>query len=86
MGATTKLVPVKSHNSIGMVECYHGPLQQAYQIITTEIPEISKEIALQMAFKTINDTAGLKGLIFTLLVFGAYPWMVELDVPLPSVI
>ena len=46
MGATTKLIPVKSHNSIGMVERYHGLLQQAYQIITTEIPEISKEMAL----------------------------------------
>jgi hypothetical protein len=39
----------------------------------TEIPEISKEIALQIAFKAINDTAGLEGLIPTLLVFKAYP-------------
>ena len=39
----------------------------------TEIPEISKEIALQMAFKAINNTASLKGLVPTLLVFGAYP-------------
>jgi len=29
-----------------MVERYYGPLQQAYQIITTEIPKISKEMAL----------------------------------------
>jgi len=29
-----------------MVERYYGPLQRAYQIITTEIPEISKKIAL----------------------------------------
>ena len=46
IGVTIKSVLVKLHNSIGMVECYYGPLQQAYQIITTEIPEISKEIAL----------------------------------------
>ena len=70
---TIKLVLVKSHNSIGMVKCYYSPLQQAYQIIITEISEISKEIALQIAFKAINDTASLKGLVPTLLVFGAYP-------------
>jgi len=68
-----------------MVERYYGPLRRAYQIIITEIPEISKEMALQMAFKAINDTAGLGGLVPTLLVFGAYPRMVELDAPSPSV-
>jgi len=56
-----------------MVKHYYSPLQQAYQIITTKIPKISKEIALQMAFKAINNTAGPKGLIPTLLVFRAYP-------------
>ena len=39
-----------------------------------------------MAFKAINDIAGLEGLVPTLLVFGAYPQMVELDAPLPLVI
>jgi hypothetical protein len=34
-----------------------------------------------MAFKAINDTAGPNGLILTLLVFGAYPRMVEYNVP-----
>jgi len=38
-----------------------------------------------MAFKAINDTAGLGGLVPTLLVFGAYPQIVKLDAPLPSV-
>ena len=38
-----------------------------------------------MAFKAINDTAGPEGLVPTLLVFGAYPRMVELDAPSPSV-
>ncbi len=39
-----------------------------------------------MAFKAINDIAGLEGLVPTLLVFRAYPQIVELDAPLPSVI
>jgi len=39
-----------------------------------------------MAFKAINNTAGLKGLVPILLVFGAYPQIVKLDAPLPLVI
>src|SRR6266700_3588196 len=73
IGVTTKSVLVKLYNSIGMVERYYGLLQQAYQIITTEIPKISKEMALRMAFKAINNIASLEGLVPTLLVFGAYP-------------
>ena len=38
-----------------------------------------------MAFKALNDTAGLDGLVPTLLVFGAYPRMTELDAPSPTV-
>jgi hypothetical protein len=34
-----------------------------------------------MAFKVINDSAGLNSLIPTLLVFGAYLYMVESDAP-----
>ena len=39
-----------------------------------------------MAFKALNDTASLDGLIFILLVFGAYPQMAKLDIPSPTVI
>jgi len=39
-----------------------------------------------MAFKAINDSVGLDGLIPTLLVFRAYPQMTESDVPSPIVI
>jgi len=38
-----------------------------------------------MAFKAINNTAGLEGLVPILLVFGAYPQMVKSDAPSPSV-
>ena len=36
-------------------------------------------MALQMAFKAINDTAGPNKLVFILLVFGAYPQIIELN-------
>ena len=39
-----------------------------------------------MAFKAFNDTAGPDGLVPTLLVFGAYLQIAELDVPSPTVI
>jgi len=69
-----------------MVERYYGPLRRIYYIITAELPDISKDMALQMAFKAINDSAGPDGLIPTLLVFGAYLCMVESDAPNPIVI
>ena len=39
-------------------------------------------MALQMVFKAINNTAGPNRLVSILLVFSAYPQMVELDAPL----
>ena len=39
-----------------------------------------------MAIKAVNDTAGPDGLIPTLLVYGAYPRMSNLDPFTPSVI
>jgi hypothetical protein len=39
-----------------------------------------------MAFKVINDSAGPGGLVPILLVFGAYPRMVESDTLSPMVI
>jgi len=32
-----------------------------------------------MAFKAINNSVGLKGLVLTLLVYGAYPHITEND-------
>jgi hypothetical protein len=36
---------------------------------------------LQMAVKSVNNTAGLDGLVPTLLVFGVYPRMTLMDAP-----
>ena len=85
MGIKIKTVPVEAHNSIGLVERYHGPLRRAYQIISTELRDLDRDAALQMAFKAINDTVGPDGLVPTLLVFGAFPRMTESDPPSPTV-
>jgi len=35
--------------------------------------------------KAANNTAGLDGLVPTLLIFGAYPCISKLDLPAPSI-
>jgi hypothetical protein len=64
-----------------MIERYYGPLHCIYYIIIAELPDISKDIALQMAFKVINNSTGPDGLIPTLLVFKAYLYIVKSNVP-----
>ena len=86
MAITVKCVPVEVHHSIGKVERYHALLRRAYKVITGDIPSISKQFALQMAVKAINDTAGPNGLTPTLLVFGTYPRMVDTDPPHPTIV
>jgi hypothetical protein len=73
MGTTIKSVPVEAHNLISIVERYHSPLRRIYYIITSKILGIDKDIALQMAFKVINNSIGLDSLIPILLVFRVYP-------------
>ena len=61
------------------------PIYRAYNIIVTEIRDLELEMALQMAFKAINDTAGPDSLVPTLLVYGAYPQITEHNAPSPTV-
>src|SRR6266702_6014136 len=79
----TRSVPVKAYNLVRMVEYYYGPLYYIYHIIIIELPDISKDIALQMAFKAINDSIGPNGLTPILLVFRAYPYIVKSNAPNP---
>jgi hypothetical protein len=46
MGIKVRIIPIKAHNSVGIVERYHGLIRRAYSIITAEIPDISKDMAL----------------------------------------
>ena len=77
----TKSVPVKAHNLIEMVKHYYSPLHYIYYIIIAKLPNINKDIALQMAFKAINNSIGFNGFIPILLVFGAYLYIVESNIP-----
>ena len=67
------IVPIKAYNSVGIIKRYYGPIHRVYSIITAEIPDIAKDMALQMAFKAINNIIRPNRLVPTLLVYGAYP-------------
>ncbi len=84
LSSIVKEVPVEAHWSIGIVERYHAVLRRAFRIIVQEI-STTNEMALQMSCKAVNDTAGPDGLVPTLLVFGAYPRMSQLDPPAPTI-
>jgi hypothetical protein len=88
MSIEVKEVLVEAHNSVGLVERYHAPLRRAYEIIREELKDekIDKDMILQMAQKAVNDSAGYNGIVPTLLVFGSYPRMTEMDPPSPSVV
>jgi hypothetical protein len=81
MRITVKTMSIETHHSIGMMKRYHGPLRRIYSIIATEISGIDFEIALQMTFKALNDSIESDELVSTLLVFGAYLRMTEMNVP-----
>ena len=79
-------MPVKAYNLVKMVKRYYSPLRCIYHIITAELLDISKDIALQIAFKVINNFTGPNSLIPTLLVFRAYPRIVKSNTLNPTVI
>ena len=85
IGTKVKIVPIEAHNSVGIVERYHGLVRRTYLIIVAEIKGISKEIALQIAFKALNDTAGISRIVLTLLVYGALPRLSEYDALVPTI-
>ena len=66
---------------MGKVERYHFLLRQAFNIVTKEMPSLNKATRLQMAVKAVNDTVSLDGLVFTLLIFSAFPRMSREDRP-----
>jgi hypothetical protein len=66
-------VPIKAYNSISKIKQYHGPLKRAFEVITADLGiSLAPEYVLQMAVKTVNDTAGHDSLIPTFLIFETY--------------
>ena len=64
---------------MGIVKRYYKLIRQVYSIIIAKILNISKDIALQIAFKAINDIVRLNRLVLILLVYSAYSQITEHD-------
>jgi hypothetical protein len=66
-------VPVEVYHLISKIERYYTPLRRAFKILFAELSTVIKiDSILQIAVKTVNNTAGPDGLVFILLIFGAY--------------
>jgi len=85
MAISTKAVPVEAHWSVRLIKRAYLALRRAYQIIMDECKNIQKELALQMAIKAVNNTTGPDGLVPTLLVYGAYLRISNLNPPALSI-
>ena len=58
---------------IRKVKRYYIVLHRTYQIVSKELPDLNKEIVLQITIKAVNDIVGLNRLVLTLLVFSTFP-------------
>jgi hypothetical protein len=80
-----KIVPIEVHYSIGIVERYYSLIRYTYLIIIAKVKGITKEIVLQIAFKALNNTTSISGIVPTLLVYSTLPRLTEYDPLLPLV-
>jgi hypothetical protein len=81
-----KTVFVEIHWSIDVVKRYHAELRRTYQMIFENLEIVSKEIALQIIVKAINDTIKSDDLMLILLMFEAYSCMHVMNFSISSII
>eukprot|EP00173_Palmaria_palmata_P003495 Plantae.Rhodophyta-Palmaria_palmata.ctg3674.p2 GENE.Plantae.Rhodophyta-Palmaria_palmata.ctg3674~~Plantae.Rhodophyta-Palmaria_palmata.ctg3674.p2 ORF type:complete len:129 (+),score=16.98 Plantae.Rhodophyta-Palmaria_palmata.ctg3674:1127-1513(+) len=72
-------VVVESAHSIGVGERYHGVVRRVYNRVAADHSNLESDLILAASVKAINDSAGVDGLVPTLLVFGEMP-----KLPLPG--
>ncbi len=85
MNIKMKIVSIKSHHSIEMIERYYDSFRRVYVIIVFEIFDIDSNSILQMIFKTLNDFINFNDLVFILLVFDVYFRMIEMNVSFSTI-
>lgn len=64
---------VISHNAIDVGKAYHSCRCSTYKKVIVDTSSLSDEYTSILAVEAANDTADLRGLIFTLLVLGVSP-------------
>ena len=75
---------VQSHNALVVGERYHSFLRGIYRKARQQHPQPENKHILALSVKAMNDTAGYYGLVPTLLVFGAMPWIPVTPMDLPA--
>ncbi|RAL61504.1 hypothetical protein DID88_009543 [Monilinia fructigena] len=72
------------------IDVYIGPpdyiIHDAGKNFELEDDNLTKVMVLQMAVKAVNDTAGPNGLVPTLLVYGTYPRLSDINPPTATII
>lgn len=58
---------------MGQIESSDRPLQPIYQILSEKYTALYFNLKLRLAVKVLNNTAGQKGLVPSLLVFITFP-------------
>lgn len=82
-GTQLVLSGVESHNALGGGERYHAFLRTIYRKVRMSHPGVPPEAALSLSVAAMNQTAGPRGLVPTLLVFGVIPRTPISSLPLP---
>lgn len=75
---------VESHNALGAGERYHAFLRTIYRKVRADHASMPQPAALSIAVAAMNQTAGPRGLVPTLLVFGIVPRMPVAPLSLPA--
>jgi len=83
-GSEVQWSGIEAHNSLGVGERYHAFLRQIYRRVRMEHPRMLPGAALSLSVAAMNTTAGPRGLVPTLLVFGVIPRAPMLPLPLPA--
>jgi len=79
--STLKFILIKAHHSIDKVKRYHYLLRCAYEIVMKKHLKLFDANQLQIVIKVINNIIRLNRLIPTLLIFGVYFRITELNFP-----
>lgn len=78
-GIVTKRTPTQSHNSLSICERYHHIIRRVFLKVESQHPQLGENLTLAIAVHAVNTTAGPKGIVPALLLFGTLP-----KLPIPS--
>lgn len=85
MNIIIKIFLIETHYYNNIIKHYHGYLWQIYFLIITKIPSIELNLVLPMFLNAMNKFLDPNDLVLTLLVFGVYFRIIELNISSPYI-